>query len=105
MSLDAADLAEIEAEVKYEGYIARQQMEVERLRRMEGKAIPEGFDYAQVPGLCNEARSRLSARRPLTLGEASRIPGVRPADVQLLLVLVSRRDRAGDAPVTSAAPP
>ena len=105
MSLDAADLAEIEAEVKYEGYIARQQMEVERLRRMEGKAIPEGFDYAQVPGLCNEARSRLSARRPLTLGEASRIPGVRPADVQLLLVLVSRRDRAGDAPVTSAARP
>ena len=105
MSLDAADLAEIEAEVKYEGYIARQQMEVDRLRRMEGKAIPEGFDYAQVPGLCNEARSRLSARRPLTLGEASRIPGVRPADVQLLLVLVSRRDRAGDAPVTSAARP
>lgn len=105
MSLDAADLAEIEAEVKYEGYIARQHMEVERLRRMEGKAIPEGFDYAQVPGLCNEARSRLSARRPLTLGEASRIPGVRPADVQLLLVLVSRRDRAGDAPVTSAARP
>ncbi len=105
MSLDAADLAEIEAEVKYEGYIARQQMEVERLRRMEGKAIPEGFDYARVPGLCNEARGRLSARRPLTLGEASRIPGVRPADVQLLLVLVSRRDRAGDAPVTSAARP
>lgn len=105
LSLDAADLAEIEAEVKYEGYIARQQMEVERLRRMEGKAIPAGFDYAQVPGLCNEARARLSARRPLTLGEASRIPGVRPADVQLLLVIVSRRDRAGDAPVTSAARP
>ena len=105
LSLDAADLAEIEAEVKYEGYIARQQMEVERLRRMEGKAIPAGFDYAQVPGLCNEARARLAARRPLTLGEASRIPGVRPADVQLLLVIVSRRDRTGDASVTSAARP
>ena len=105
LSLDAADRAEIEAEVTYEGSIARQQMEVERLRRMEGKAIPAGFDYAQVPGLCNEARARLTARRPLTLGEASRIPGVRPADVQLLLVIVSRRDRTGDASVTSAARP
>ena len=106
LSLDAADLAELEAEVKYEGYISRQQMEVDRLRRMEGKPIPADFDYAAVTGLCNEARTRLLARRPLSLGEASRIPGVRPADVQLLLVLLTRRDRGGEAAtVTSAARP
>ena len=106
LSLDAADLAELEAEVKYEGYISRQQMEVDRLRRMEGKPFPADFDYAAVTGLCNEARTRLLARRPLTLGEASRIPGVRPADVQLLLVLLTRRDRGGETvSVTSAARP
>ena len=106
LSLDAADLAELEAEVKYEGYISRQQMEVDRLRRMEGKPFPADFDYAAVTGLCNEARTRLLARRPLTLGEASRRPGVRPADVQLLLVLLTRRDRGGETvSVTSAARP
>jgi tRNA uridine 5-carboxymethylaminomethyl modification enzyme len=105
LGLQPADLAEIEAEVKYEGYISRQQMEVDRLRRMEGKSIPPDFDFAGVPGLCNEARARLVSRRPLTLGEASRIPGVRPADVQLLLVLLSRKERGGAASVTSAAQP
>ena len=105
LRLQPADLAELEAEVKYEGYINRQQMEVDRLRRMEGKSIPADFDFTTVVGLCNEARARLVARRPLTLGEASRLPGVRPADLQLLLVLLSRRDRDGAPPVTSAERP
>ncbi len=96
LALTPADLAEIEAEVKYEGYIARQSAEVERMRRMEHRRIPESFDYVAIPGLSNEARTRLLARQPLTLGEASRIPGVRPADVQLLLVLLARRDRGGE---------
>jgi tRNA uridine 5-carboxymethylaminomethyl modification enzyme len=61
-------------------------MEVERLQRMEHKRIPADFDYHRLPGLSNEARNRLLQRRPLTLGEASRIAGVRQADVQLLLV-------------------
>jgi tRNA uridine 5-carboxymethylaminomethyl modification enzyme len=86
MVLSAAELAELEAEVKYAGYIERQAMEVERLQRMEHKRIPADFDYAKLPGLSNEARNRLVQRRPLTLGEASRIAGVRQADVQLLLV-------------------
>ncbi|MGB3968704.1 MAG: tRNA uridine-5-carboxymethylaminomethyl(34) synthesis enzyme MnmG [Planctomycetota bacterium] len=90
MALSPAELAEVEAEVKYAGYIERQAMEVERLQRMEEKRIPAAFDYGRVPGLSNEARARLLQRRPLTLGEASRIAGVRQADVQLLLVMMSR---------------
>jgi tRNA uridine 5-carboxymethylaminomethyl modification enzyme len=65
-------------------------MEVARLQRMEQRRIPEAFDYAAIPGLSNEARARLQQRRPLTLGEASRIAGVRQADVQLLLVKLGR---------------
>jgi tRNA uridine 5-carboxymethylaminomethyl modification enzyme len=88
--LSPQELAEVEAEVKYEGYIKRQAMEVERLQRMEQRRIPDQFDYARVPGLSSEARARLQQRRPLTLGEASRVAGVRQADVQLLLVVLSR---------------
>ncbi len=90
MALGPAELAEIEAEVKYAGYIERQAMEVERLQRLEHKRIPAAFDYGALPGLSNEARARLLQRRPLTLGEASRIAGVRQADVQLVLVALAR---------------
>lgn len=90
MLLTPAELAEVEAEVKYAGYIERQAMEVERLQRMEQKRIPAAFDYASVTGLSHEARARLEQRRPLTIGEASRLAGVRQADVQLLLVMLSR---------------
>lgn len=93
LGLDMVDLAEIEAETKYAGYITRQQVEVERLQRMEHRRIPADFDYAAVPGLSNEARGRLLQRRPLTLGEAGRIPGVRPADLQLVAVLLTRQQR------------
>jgi tRNA uridine 5-carboxymethylaminomethyl modification enzyme len=90
MGLGPAELAEVEAEVKYEGYIERQAMEVARLQRMEQRRIPSAFDYGRLPGLSNEARARLQQRQPLTLGEASRIAGVRQADVQLLLVALGR---------------
>lgn len=90
LQLAPAELAEVEAEVKYAGYIDRQAMEVERLRRLEQKRIPTDFDYSKVVGLSNEARARLLQRRPLTLGEASRVAGVRQADVQLLLVMLAR---------------
>ena len=90
LALTPAELAEVEAEVKYAGYIERQAMEVERLHRLEHKRIPTDFEYAKVLGLSNEARARLLQRRPLTLGEASRVAGVRQADVQLLLVMLAR---------------
>ncbi len=90
LGLSPAELAEVEAEVKYAGYIDRQAMEVARLKRMEERRIPATFDYAAVTGLSNEARARLQQRRPLTLGEAARVAGVRQADVQLLLVVLGR---------------
>lgn len=90
MQLTGQELAELEAEVKYEGYIKRQAMEVDRLKRLESHRIPESFDYGKVTGLSAEARARLEQRRPLTLGEASRVAGVRQADMQLLLVVLRR---------------
>ena len=98
--LAARDLSEaareqIEIEVKYEGYIARQNAEVERLRSMEGRAIPDAFDYAAVDGLGAEAREKLARLRPATLGQASRIAGVSPADLALLLVHLERAAHRG----------
>lgn len=93
MALSPDELSEVEAEVKYAGYVARQAADVERLRRMEQRRLPADFDYGAVAGLSAEARSRLQQRRPLTVGEAGRIAGVRPADVQLLLAVLARRDR------------
>ncbi len=76
----------VEIEVKYEGYIRRQALEVERFRRLEEKLIPEAFDYARVRHLRSEAREKLERVRPRSIGQASRIAGVTPADLQLLLV-------------------
>lgn len=77
-------------DVKYEGYIRRELESVERQRRQEEVAVPADFDYAAVPGLRNESRVKLTNVRPATLGQASRISGVTPADVALLTVWVHR---------------
>jgi tRNA uridine 5-carboxymethylaminomethyl modification enzyme len=83
-------ISEIEAEVKYEGYIRRQAREVETMQRMQGKPIPRAFDFHAITALSAEARDRLTARQPLTVGEAARIPGVRSADLNLLLAILAR---------------
>ena len=80
----------VENDVKYEGYIQRQEMMLERTARMEEKEIPAHFDYAAVQGLKFEARHRLSQIRPTTLGQAARIQGVTPADVALLAIMLRR---------------
>jgi tRNA uridine 5-carboxymethylaminomethyl modification enzyme len=82
------ELAELE--VKYEGYIRRQEAQVERFRRLEDLRIPEGFDYARAPGLSSEARDKLQKIRPLSLGQASRISGVRSSDLAVLLILLRK---------------
>jgi tRNA uridine 5-carboxymethylaminomethyl modification enzyme len=79
------DAASLETEVKYEGYVARQRVEVARARRDEGRQIPDGFRYAGVPGLSNEIVQRLSEIRPETVGQASRVSGVTPAAAAVIV--------------------
>jgi tRNA uridine 5-carboxymethylaminomethyl modification enzyme len=81
---------ELETTVKYEGYIRRQQEQVERMRRMEEQAIPVDFDYTAVASLSTEVREKLLKVKPLTLGQASRIPGVTPAAIAILAVMLRR---------------
>jgi tRNA uridine 5-carboxymethylaminomethyl modification enzyme len=76
--------------VRYEGYIRREKERVERLKPLEGRKIPEDFDYAEVSGLSREIVEKCSKRRPRTVGEASRIPGVTPAAVAIISSRVGR---------------
>ena len=77
---------QVEIEVKYEGYIRRQQGMVAKCRRSEEKKIPSWLDYTRIPELRNEAKEKLSAVRPSSVGQASRISGISPADISILLV-------------------
>ena len=90
----APDVAEqIQIQTKYEGYIARQQDDIERLRRHERLTLPDDLDYARIDGLSSEIRQKLTQARPQTLAEAGRISGVTPAAVSLLLVHLKKRER------------
>jgi len=86
---DAVEQVEIEA--KYEGYVRKQQSQVARMARLEERHIPPGFDYDSITGLRYEARQKLQRFRPATLGQASRIDGVTPADISILMVHLERR--------------
>jgi len=88
---DVAEQVIIQA--RYSGYVERQRLEVERARRQESTPIPEHFDYAAVPGLSNEVRQKLIAARPQSVGHASRLPGMTPAAVSLLLVYLKKAHR------------
>jgi tRNA uridine 5-carboxymethylaminomethyl modification enzyme len=91
---DPAIAEQVEIQLKYSGYIARQQAEVQRQSLQEHQSIPADLDYAEVRGLSFEARQRLAEHRPQTVGQASRIQGITPAAISLLLVHLKRR-RAG----------
>lgn len=80
----------VEVEIKYEGYMARQKAQVNEMLRLEGKKIPENIDYNDVYGLRLEAREKLDKVRPADIGQASRISGVSPADVSVLLIYLSK---------------
>jgi tRNA uridine 5-carboxymethylaminomethyl modification enzyme len=86
----------VEIELKYEGYIQRQAEMADRLRRLESRRIPPGIDYAAIPGLSREIIGKLTEVRPETIGQASRIPGVTPAAVSILLVAVERAWKLSD---------
>jgi tRNA uridine 5-carboxymethylaminomethyl modification enzyme len=80
----------LETRIRYEGYIRRERERLERLRPFESRVIPSDFDYEGIPGLSREAVEKCSQRRPRTLGEASRIPGMTPAAVAIISVHVAR---------------
>ena len=82
---------QIEIQAKYQGYISRQQEEIDRQRRNETLKLPESLDYSQVSGLSNEVRQKLQSHKPVTVGQASRISGVTPAAISLLLIHLKKR--------------
>ncbi len=84
---------QVEIQIKYGGYIEKQWLQVERLLKMESKRIPADIDYMCVGGLASEAKEKLNHIRPLTIGQASRIAGVTPADVSILLVYMTQYNR------------
>ena len=83
-------LESAEINIKYEGYIKREQEMVEKMQRLESVKLPAQFDYHKIAALSNEAKTKLSKVRPLTIGQAGRISGVSPADVSVLLVFLGR---------------
>jgi tRNA uridine 5-carboxymethylaminomethyl modification enzyme len=88
---DAAVAEQVEIGVKYSGYLVRQHEDIERSRRNEETRLPEGFDYAGIPGLSAELQAKLAQVRPETIGQAQRIPGMTPAAISLLLVCLAKR--------------
>lgn len=80
----------VEVEIKYEGYIRRQLADVARFEKLENKKLPEDFDYKKIPGLRIEAAEKLCDMRPLSIGQASRISGVNPADISVLLIYFAK---------------
>ncbi|UJD96705.1 tRNA uridine-5-carboxymethylaminomethyl(34) synthesis enzyme MnmG [Lelliottia amnigena] len=90
--LDDAEAAEqVEIQIKYEGYIARQQDEIEKQQRNENTLLPEMLDYRQVTGLSNEVIAKLNDHKPVSIGQASRISGVTPAAISILLVWLKKQ--------------
>jgi tRNA uridine 5-carboxymethylaminomethyl modification enzyme len=98
-----AVIEQAEIAIKYAGYIAKQQGEVERAANLEGTVLPENLDYAQVTALSFEVRQKLARHRPATVGQAARISGVTPAAIALLLVHLKKLRGRGAAPAAEAA--
>jgi tRNA uridine 5-carboxymethylaminomethyl modification enzyme len=88
---DALEILGVETDIKYHGYLKRQEADVERARKAEHARIPRGLDYAAIPGLSREVRDRLTQVAPETVGQASRIPGMTPAAVAILAREVDRQ--------------
>lgn len=87
-------IEQVEIEIKYEGYILRQLRQVEQYKKMEKKKIPQDINYDDIPSLRLEARQKLKAFQPVSVGQASRISGVSPADISVLLIYLEHRNRS-----------
>ena len=96
LPVDAAE--QVDVQVKYQGYIQKQKQEVERALKLEDKLLPEDLDYTLIHELSSEAMEKLSKQRPVSIGQASRISGVSPADISVLMVyLETLRRKGGEA--------
>lgn len=84
---------QIDIQIKYEGYIKKQMAQVERFEKLEGKRLPPDIDYDKIHGLSSEARQKLNKQRPQSVGQASRISGVSPADISVLLIYLEQQRR------------
>ena len=81
---------EVEIQIKYEGYIKMQEAQVEKFKKLESKLLPENIDYEELKGICLEGRQKLNKFKPRSIGQASRISGVSPADISVLLVYLQQ---------------
>jgi len=95
---------QIEIEAKYEGYISRQREAVARMRNLESRRIPDGFDYSAVPGLSNELKMKLSRIEPETLGQARRITGMTQAALAAVLIMIKKREQEMRGPAPAPSP-
>ncbi len=93
--------AQVEIQAKYSGYIDRQQEDIDKMKRNENTAIPDIFDYSNIEGLSNELKQKLSEARPSSIARASRIPGVTPAALSLLLITLKKRGQLAKSVLTS----
>lgn len=84
---------QVEIQIKYEGYLKLQNAQVDKLRKLEDKALSEEIDYNQIKGICLEARQKLNKYKPTSVGQASRISGVSPADISVLLIYLEQQRR------------
>ena len=87
----------VDVNIKYEGYIRTQLAKIKEMKRLECKALPSDIDYEQISGLRLEAREKLNLHKPLNIGQASRISGVNPADISVLLIWLAANNKGGDS--------
>lgn len=88
-------ITQLEVQIKYDGYITKQLQQVERFKKLESRRLDKEFDYQQIDGLRVEARQKLSQLRPVSIGQASRISGVSPADINVLIIYLEKQRRKG----------
>ncbi|MEG0391360.1 MAG: tRNA uridine-5-carboxymethylaminomethyl(34) synthesis enzyme MnmG [Anaerovoracaceae bacterium] len=86
-------IAQLQVQIKYQGYIGKQLAQIEKFKKMEDKKLPETLDYSEIEGLRLEARQKLNAIKPISLGQAARISGVSPSDVNVLLIFLEKEKR------------
>ena len=90
IELEDSEAVTVETDIKYEGYLKKQEIQIAQMQKLEKKLLPDDIDYSAILGLRLEARQKLTKQRPVSIGQASRISGVSPADIAVLLVALEK---------------